>query len=187
MLDHATRCAGPAKATYLDKAGRVVAVKVTDDETLFRGELELVDACRQEFVGRGLLALLFRHLVLVDLEAHVGIEGIVDGHQGITLAECPPQQCDRVGVLVGRLLLLAQDFGEAGHGAQATRQCQANHEQRGLFVAALVDDIVGGLDGPAVGGRSRGGQGGRGEQGRGRGALGRVGRPRGIGREARMV
>lgn len=165
--------------TCLDKAGCVVAEQVSNDEALLGWEVELVDACVQELVGGHLLELLgivLAHLLGVDGKTHGGIEGIVNVQKRKAATEGPPEQGDGVSILVGLVLFLIHPAVEAGNGAQAQLQLQTAVEERAFLVGALVEHIVGGLDGSAVDRGALGGEGGRRcEESRGGGGLGALG------------
>lgn len=174
---------------YLYKSSCVVAVQISNHEAFLRLKFELADAGLQKLVGCHFLVLLggaLRHLCGIDGQAHLGSQGVVDVHEGETAAEGAPQQGDGVGIVVGFVLLLGDPALEPGDGAQAQLQLQAAVEERALLVGALVQDIVGSLDRPAVdGGAGEGGR--RGEEGRGAGGGGALGVAVGAVRVARVL
>ena len=78
------------KNAYLDEASRVISVQIGDNEALLGGKLELGETGLQELEGGRLRSLLLCDLVLINLEAGAGIEGVVDGHEWVATAEGAP-------------------------------------------------------------------------------------------------
>ena len=161
---------------HLHKTSCVVTVQVAEDEAALLGDAQLGDAALDELVAGHLLVLLEALLVLLgagDAQQRAGPQGVVQLHQRVAAAEGAPEQRDGVGIVVGLALLLGDPAVEARDEAQAHLQRQAALEQRGVLVGPLVEDIVGGFDGPAIDGRAGGGKGGRGvEEGAAAGGLG---------------
>lgn len=116
-----------------------------------------------EVVCGDLLALLDALLVgrrhAGDAQQGARLEGVVQLHQWVAPPEGSPQQRDGVGIVLGFVLLLGHPAREAGDHAQAQLQAQAALEEGRVLVGALIEHIVGCLDGAAVDGR-------RGEVGR---------------------
>lgn len=168
---------------YLYETSRVIAVQVTEDEAALLRDAQLVDAGLDELVRGHLLVLLLALLVglcVGDGQQGAGAQGVVQLHQRVAPPEGPPQQghgVDGLAVVLALVLLLVQPALEAGDGAQAQLQGQTSLEERRVLVGALVEDVVAGLDGPAVDGRGLRGEDGRrvAEQGRGAGGIGAVG------------
>lgn len=167
------------RPSHLDKSSRVVAVQIAHDKAALLGDAQLGDAALDELVcGHLLISLqtLLVRLCIGDAQQGAGPQGVVQLHQWVAAAEGPPQQSDGVGVVVGLVLLLGHEAVEAVDGAQAHLQRQTSLEERRVFVGALVEDVVGGLDGPTVdGGGGRKDRRGVAEEGGGGGGVGGVG------------
>ena len=147
----------PSIRSYLYEASSVVAIQISDDEALFRGKLELVDARLQESVRSHLLKFLrvaLGHFRVLDVESHLGPQGIVDVHERVAPPQGPPDQRDGIIVASGLVLLFDHPTLEARNGAQAQLQLQTSLEERGVLVGTLVEN-VGRLLGCAVDGRGR--------------------------------
>ena len=102
---------------YLDETSRVITVKIHDQETLIGRKVEILQTCLHKLEGSCLGSLGFRHSTLIDDETSLGIERIVDGHEGIAFSQTSPHGLHGIDGSIRRIILshLLEMLLEARH------------------------------------------------------------------------
>lgn len=96
-----TRAAGK---DYLHEASGIITVKVHDEEAFIWWEVEVLQTGLHELERGRLGSFGFSHLALIYRQQDLGIQSIVDGHEGITLAQTSPHGFHWIDRAIGTVI-----------------------------------------------------------------------------------